>query len=252
MPLTSPIARAAAFFSAAAMAMPAGAAEMPPASERSTFPLAAAWDADGQHAANHRYRGYRRHRGVDAGDVLAGVVILGTVAAIASAASRGSRDRDYRDRDYRYRDDYSYRDRPYQYRPDRGDSRYADSSGINRAIDLCVREIERERRIESVDSVDRLAAGWRVEGAVAGGDGFTCRIGNDGRVDDIDYGQRRWNGASDGSVDRQWDDEAYARARSAREAQGGPAYPGGPVDGDYDPAYDEDRDRAGQAPDFGG
>lgn len=241
MPLTTRIAGAAALLAAASMAVPATAVELPLTSARSSLPVTAAWDADDQTAANHRYRGYRRHRGVDAGDVIAGVVILGTVAAIASAASRNSRDRDYRDRDYRYRNDYPYRDRPYQYRPYRGDSRSPDSNGISRAVDLCAREIERDRRIESVDSVDRLADGWRVDGALAGGEGFTCRIGNDGRVEDLDYGQRRWNGANEASgADRQWDDEAYARARQAQDAQPAPAYPGGPVDGDLATDYDDD------------
>jgi hypothetical protein len=101
-----------------------------------------------------------------------------------------------------------------------------------------VREVERDRRIESVDSVDRMTDGWRVEGAVAGGNGFTCRIGNDGRVDDVDYGQRSWNGAygePGTGEDRQWDDEAYAQARRDQDVQAAqPAYPGGPVDGDFD------------------
>lgn len=256
MGLYSRLAGASALIAATAMAAtPVSAVELPTGPAHAAVPAIGAWDGGTVNA--DQYRRYRRHHGLDAGDVIAGVVILGGIAAIASAASNSSRNRDYRDRDYRYRSDYPYRDRPYQYRPYRGDSRTMDSNGINRAIDMCVREVERDRRIESVDSVDRLTSGWRVEGAVSGGEGFTCLIGNDGRIDDIDYGQRRWNGAygeTGAGVDRQWDDDAYAQARREQDAQAGqqPAYPGGPVDGDDD--YDSDDDgryQAAQAPDFG-
>jgi hypothetical protein len=208
MTLFSRLAGASALVAAASMvAMPAAAAEFPVVRHGPAVPAIGAWSGDSVNA--DQYRRWRRHDRVDAGDVIVGVAILGGIAAIASAASRNNRDRDYR---YRERYPYpsgDYRDRPYRYRPYRGDSRAIDSSGINRAIDMCVREVERDRRIESVDSVDRLSDGWRVEGAVSGGDGFTCRIGNDGRVDDVDYGQRSWNGSYvEPGADRQWDDDA--------------------------------------------
>ena len=252
MPLTSRIAGAAALLAAASMAVtPAAAAELPLGTAETAYPAAGAWDGDSQNAENHRYRRYRRDRGIDAGDVIAGVVILGGIAAIASAASRNNRDRDYR-RDYPYRDG-SYRDRPYQYRPYRGDSRYLDSRGIDRAVDMCVRAVERDVRIQSVDSVDRLTDGWRVEGSIYNGEGFSCRIGNDGRIEGIDYGQRAWDGASapGAAEDRQWDDEAYAEARRDRDDGAAPAYPGGPVDEDIDADVDDGRYQAAQAPDFG-
>lgn len=240
---------ASALLAAISMAVPAGAADLAHGLPGVAVATPGAWDGDAVDAGQYR-RYYRRDRGIDAGDVIAGVVILGGIAAIASAAARSSRDRDYRDRDYRYRDrDYrggDYRDRPYQYRPYRGDSRAMDSRGINNAIDLCVRAVERDARIQSVDSVDRLTSGWRVEGSIYNGEGFTCRIGTDGRVEDIDYGTRRWNGAV--GQDTQWDDEAYRQAwrdQASRQAQ--PAYPGAPVDGDLieDGYADPSRDFGG-------
>lgn len=236
MPFTARLSGAVALIAAASMAVPAAAVELPAPTNPTAIPAAAAWDSDSQNAENHRYRRYRRDRGVDAGDVIAGAVILGTVAAIASAASRSSRDRDYRyrDRDYRYRAD-PYRDRPYQYRPYRGDSRYSDSRGINRAVEMCVREIERDVRVEVVDSVDRTLEGWRVEGSLYDGQGFTCRIGNDGRIESVDYGQRAWNGTAAGE-DRQWDDDVYAEARRAQDGAQ-PAYPGGPLEGEVEDDY---------------
>jgi hypothetical protein len=242
---------AAALLAAAAMAAtPAVAADLPPNPAHPAYTAAAVWDSNSQNA--NQYRRYRRHHdGVDGGDVLAGVLILGGIAAIASAASNSSRNRTYR-----YPDTYpnpDYRSRPYDYRPYRGDSRYLDSNGINRAIDLCVREVERDRRVGSVDSVDRLSDGWRVTGSVTGGEGFTCRVGNDGRIDDVDYGAGRgWQGgyAEPGAAnsDHQWSDEQYASAR-ASQAQAQPAYPGGPVPGDG--AGDDGRYATSQAPDTG-
>ncbi|MGN6496794.1 MAG: hypothetical protein ACTHK5_05560 [Tsuneonella sp.] len=222
-----------ALLAAATMAAtPAAAASFEAQTARSSVPVAAAWDSNGQNADQYRRYRYRHHDGIDGGDVLAGVLILGGIAAIASAASNSSRNRTYR-----YPDTYpnpDYRTRPYEYRPYRGDSRYLDSNGINGAIDSCVREIERDRRIGRVDSVDRLSDGWRVTGSVAGGEGFTCRVGNDGRIDDVDYGARAgWQGsdAAPGAADRQWSDDQYASARAA-QSQAQPAYPGGPLPGD--------------------
>lgn len=249
MSLTSRIAGAAALLATASMAAaPVAAADLPLETARTAVPAAAGWDADGQNADNHRYRRYRRDRGIDAGDVIAGVVLLGGIAAIASAASRNSRDRDYRRE--------PYRDRPYQYRPYRGDSRYIDARGIDRAVETCVREIERDVRIGSVDSVDRLTGGWRVEGSIYNGENFSCRVGQDGRVEAIDYGPRgAWDGASSApgaGEDRQWDDDRYAEAWRARETGAVPAYPGGPAEDDLEAGEaDDDRYSAAETSDFG-
>ncbi|WP_147270786.1 hypothetical protein [Alteripontixanthobacter maritimus] len=204
-------------------------------------------------ADNHRYRryhrrGYRHHRRSGVGDVIAGVAIIGAVAAIANAASRNNRDRDYRYRDYRYRDV-------------RGDTRYQRGEGLDRAANICRREIERDVRVERVDSVDRNANGWRVTGSLYNGEGFTCRIGADGRIDAVDY-SGRYRGASVGGQDayrqiedRQWSADRYAAARArlgndipaatdyrgqATQRDVQPAYPGGPIPGEQPYEYDDE------------
>ena len=205
-----------------------------------------------RNAERYRFRGYGgyRNRGrVRAGDIIAGVAILGGIAAVASAASR-NRDRDrYRDRRYRT-----------------SAPRYDTSSGLDRAVDQCVREIERDVRIGDINGVDRTGSGWNVTGTLYNGDGFTCRIGQNGRIEGVDYGgQRGFSGAAYSGQSgvaptqgTQWNDDAYARARSTSgygqadvpsatasagvptATQGAqPAYPGGPVAGE--PQYsDED------------
>ena len=241
------------------LATPASAADLAVSTVRSDIAPVAAWDTDAQNAKQyrgyryrgHRYRGYRHRNRVDAGDVIAGIAILGGIAAIASAASK---DRDgYRDR--------RYRDRRYPAAYPRADR----SSGLDRAADMCVREIERDVRVEQIDRVDRNASGWDVTGSLYNGERFTCRIGPDGRIDDIDYGQGAYgttyaptsNGGYEPAEDRQWDDTVYVQARAATgyatadmpgepvppAATGGqPAYPGGPVDGE--PLYPGDEDSA--------
>ncbi len=221
-------------------ATPAAAVELPVGNPHSSLPEAGEAVPDDGSADRHRYRRYRRNR-VDAGDVLAGVLIIGGIAAIASAATKEKRARDdyrYRDRDYRYRNG--------EYRPYRGDSRYDAASGIDNAVNMCVREIERDVRIDTVDSVDRTGEGWHIAGSLYNGDGFTCRIGNDGRIQAVDYGRRgvTYDGSSQ---DNQWDDDRYRAARADVGYAGPdgaapgaedyeyaqPAYPGGPIDGDY-------------------
>jgi len=133
---------------------------------------------------------YRHHHGdgIDGGDVLAGLLVIGGIAAIASAAAKKNQERreaDYRypDRDYRSQDDGYYvppaggRDR------DQDGERYGAASGdINGAVDDCVAEIERgNRRVDSVDSVNRESDGWRVQGTVEGRP-FACTVDRDGRV----------------------------------------------------------------------
>jgi hypothetical protein len=202
------------------IATPAIAADLPLATARSTIAVAPVVDSNDQNAERYRWdRGRYRHR-TSVGDVLTGVLILGGIAAVASAASRDNRARD----DYRTRD----------YRPYRGDSRYDDSRGIDNAVRMCVGEIERDARVDSVDGVERTGAGWRVTGSLFDGAGFTCRIGADGRIENVDYGQRS-GGYEASAQDNQWDDERYRSAWATVEgaqAQPLPAYPGGPVDGD--------------------
>ena len=243
------------FASAAALAAslsmaatPAAAAELP----RNAVPVSVAatgvFDADAVNAGQYR-RGHRRDR-VDAGDVIGGLLVIGTIAAVASAASKASqrnRDRDYRTRGYPYPNPdyrYDYRSRPYQGGMDEG-------RGLDRAVDMCAREVERNSRIESVDSANRTGNGWDVAGRLRTGEPFRCSIGNDGRIEGVDYG--RGSGlrgdASGVPADSQWEADRYAAARAAQD--GAPAYPGGPLPGDDEPAYDGRYDTA-DAPNFPG
>ncbi len=198
---------ALAFTACAALAVPAAALELP-------------LDGPGAYnaaAENVQHRRWRRNRDVGAGDVLAGVLILGGIAAIASAANR-SRDRveDYPGR-YPYPEDRRYRSgTPGSYQ----------SRGMDRAVEMCVTEVERGRdRIVSVDSAARTGEGWFVSGELEDSAPFTCRIGNDGRISDIDVGDGAYDdGVPDArydaaSVDEQYEDDVYFRARAdQREA----------------------------------
>lgn len=193
----------------------------------------------GSNSVNARdYRWHRRDR-VDAGDVIAGVLVLGTIAAVASAASKSSRDRDYR-----YPQRYPAPDQRYDYRSGPTDWRRDDSRGIDRAVDVCTREIERNARIDTIDGVTRNGRGWRVSGSLANGDPFSCSIGSDGRIDGVDYGRREayYSGS-------QWDDDRYAAARQAQDGGTAPAYPGGPIG---ENPKDQDVYDQAQTPDFTG
>ena len=230
-------------------AIDVAAAELPSTGPAVAVATPGVFETEAMEANDHRYYRYRRHRRVDAGDVLAGVLIIGGIAAIANAAAKNNRDRDYRyrDRDYRYRD-RDYRDRDARYRDRRYDNRYDDSRGIDRAVDMCVREVERDARVDRVDSVERDGNGWEVEGRLYNGEEFSCRIGSDGRIEDLDIDDRDVAYA-DSVEDRQWDDQRYAQARARMDRQpttAQPSYPGGPLPGD-----EIDGDTASQSDDDG-
>lgn len=226
-----------AFVAALSMAAtPAFAAPLAhQAKPASAMPRPTGWNVEQETVHRHRHwgrgyggwgRGYRgwghrhHHGGIDAGDVLAGVLIIGGIAAIATAASR-DRDRDRRvDTDpngYPYRNDRN-REWEYRYRENAGrDYRSGTSDrGLDNAAEICAREVERTERVEEVNSVDRNANGWRVEGRLASGRGFSCEIDNNGRLGPVDLG-----GSRVGAADGQWDDDAYARARSGQEDKPG-------------------------------
>ena len=184
----------------------------------------AAWEPGQDNAARHRdwgdYRGYRHHRhgGVDAGDVIAGVLILGGIAAIASAASKNKRDTsardegDYPQRDYRGpydRDNQGYRD-GYQ-------GQAYGSYGLDRAVDICTGEVERDAEIDSVEGVDRNASGWLVNGRLRDGRSFSCSIDASGKVRGLNYGSP--TSASRGG---QWNDDDYDMARRRADDQAEP------------------------------
>lgn len=231
-------ASASALIAAASMAAaPLAATELPHIAAPAAVATAAVFDADALNADN--YRRWRHRDRVDGGDVVAGVLVIGAIAAIASAASKSNRDRDYR-----YPQRYPAPDRPYDYRSGPTSSRYDDSRGMDRAADMCAREVERNARVDTVDGVERNGDGWRVTGRLANGAPFTCSIGNDGRVGAVDYANR---GAAN---DRQWGDDQYAVARQAQDGAGAPAYPGGPI-GDETDASDGRYDTA-DTPDFSG
>ncbi|OBV12308.1 hypothetical protein [Erythrobacter dokdonensis] len=203
-------------------------------------------------------RGWRRNR-IDAGDVLIGAAIIGGIAAIASSNNRRVRTNDVvvvRDNDWRD-DNRRFDDR-------RTERRSTGASGLDNAVDQCLTRIERDVRVDTVDNVERTGRGWLVSGALFNGSPFQCRIGNDGRIDDINFGGGGDWGAAPATTytDRaegQWSDTRYADARIAMggmaqpqaaapesfaaraPAQAGladrpmPAYPGGPIPGEVIP-----------------
>lgn len=239
---------AAASASAAAfsLAMPAAAVELPQMAPVLAHNAPAVYQ--GETAQNHRWDRYRGRNRIDAGDVIAGVLILGTIAAVANAGNR-NRDRVER-RPPPFPDDrYRYRSGEYD----------RDGRGLDRAVDMCVDEIERgSDRVGEVDGANRTGEGWTVSGALEGGAGFTCRIDNMGRIRAIDIGGSR--GAFEPAENRQYGDDVYARARMSQ----GDTYaqPGVLTEGEEDtrpewnpeppplPSGDDGRYSASQAPDF--
>jgi hypothetical protein len=216
-------------------------------------------------------RGWRRHRGIRGGDILAGAIVLGGIAAIASAASNNRRrDRDVviverdRVRDYDPRiDDRRYDDRRYDYRPENRRSSVRDTrggSGIDNAVSMCLNEVERDVRVDSVDGASRVSQGWIVTGSLFDGSGFACEIDNSGRISNIEYGRGFGSGTVTGGpalaqAEGQWSDDRYEDARSrfgfGAPSEVGqedapelaidpdderlPAYPGGPLPGEEFP-----------------
>jgi hypothetical protein len=248
--LFSRFASAAALISAFSMAATPAFATPLPVMSRPLAPAPLAWQGwkAGDEIANHRGSPYYRHRrgGLDTGDVIAGVLVLGGIAAIASAASNSNkrqreaegypdyRDGDYRGSDYRGSDDYPYRDRPYD-GGNSGAARYSSSHGMDNAADMCVREVERRAPVDNVEGVSRSAEGWRVDGVLRNGREFSCQIGNDGRIGDVQLDA----GADQSSSDnRQWQDQDYARAREQSADR-------------YDDR-DDGRYRTADVPDFSG
>ena len=167
-----------------------------------------------------RGRGWRgRRRGIGIGGVIAGAAVIGGIAVIASAANNNRR----RDRDVvvverdRRDDDRRFDDRR------RSNPRSSGSSGLDSAVNQCTREIERDVRIDSVDGATRVSSGWVVTGSIFDGSGFTCEIGNDGRISDVQYGRFRGSSVGNAGGDRaaagQWSDDRYASARASMNGQ---------------------------------
>lgn len=157
----------------------------------------------GEVQEHHRYRRYRHRRGPSAGQIIAGVAVIGAIAAIAGAASSNKRDRRERVETYPRRDNVRYRD-------NREEQRY-DTRGIDRAVDMCIEQVERgDTRVDSVDNASRGADGWRVSGALTDGDGWNCWIDNDGRVRSIDLGSRYSASSDSPTSDRATSSNAIA------------------------------------------
>jgi hypothetical protein len=183
---------------------------------------------------HHHWHRWHRDR-IDGGDVLAGALILGGIAAIASAASKQDRqDREAappppvpNDRQG-YANDGAERD-----------------TGLDRAADLCADAAEgKGNRVDFVDNVTRDRDGWSVSGALEGGAGFGCRIGNDGQVQDVNVGGPRAE-ADDrdpGPPDAQDDDDAPPPGVDNRPVWHGDQAAPPQDDGRYDTS---------NAPDFG-
>jgi hypothetical protein len=208
MALTHRFAAASALAAAFSLAAtPVAAADLPAAAPQGLgSPYAVTpYDGDAENAQRHRWGRYRGRDRLDVGDVLTGVLIIGGIAAIANAAGKN------RDERYRYPDTYPNERQRYR----QGDWR-ADGSGLDRAVDMCVDEIERgPDRVGSVDNASRTGEGWAVSGVLETGAGFSCRIDNNGRIRDVDLGGSRADYAPQGE-DRQWSDDYYARARAAQ------------------------------------
>lgn len=142
-------------------------------------------------------RHYRHSRGgVDGGDLLAGLLVIGGIVAIASAASKSTKDQQQEPYRYPGGPDYDSQGSDSQ----GGDGGYGDDRGapvagepgnpdwrmsgsMDAAVDQCVGEIERgDRRVGSVDMVNRAEEGYRVDGQMADGRAFTCTVDRDGRI----------------------------------------------------------------------
>lgn len=132
--------------------------------------------------------GRHHHDRVDVGDVLAGVLIVGTIAAIASAASKSKRDR----RDEDYRGDYP-RDRQGGYYGNDDRQQWQQNGSVDSAVNRCSNEVSRgsDRRVD-VQSINRDADGWRVEGRTGDGAPFTCAIDANGQVRNVQVDGRAY------------------------------------------------------------
>src|SRR5690606_2707585 len=95
------------------------------------------------------------------------------------------------------RERYDYRDGPS-----------GSSSGLDRAADICADAIERTiDPVGSIDSVRRSPSGWDVDGSLQDGRPFTCSIGNDGQIRDIQTDRTYSGNAYSG--DPEYDDPDY-------------------------------------------
>ena len=113
---------------------------------------------------------HHHHDGIDGGDVLAGAAIIGGIAAIASVAGHH---------------DHGYNAPP----PGPYNGPGYGGPGLDRAVGTCAAVVERGTGpVAAIDTVSRDPNGWWVSGVLAGGAGFTCLAGLDGRVLSVNVG----------------------------------------------------------------
>lgn len=195
------------------IATPVAAAGLPVASHAQV--RNADYDAAADRGHGRRDWDWGRHRGhdrIDGGDILTGLLILGGIAVIAGAANGNGNGNSQNDEP----------DYPVTY-PE--DSRSAPSGtfrsgGMDRAVEMCVGEVERRNaEVGEVDSANRGADGWFISGSTRTGAPWACRIGNDGQVDSVDVGDNAQAALDEGEgatpASGQYDDATYARARAA-------------------------------------
>ncbi|NJM51573.1 MAG: hypothetical protein HC843_12475 [Sphingomonadales bacterium] len=106
---------------------------------------------------------------ISAGEVIAGVAILGGIAAILSSSDNDRYDRDY------HRGGYGY-----------GYGRGQGYDGERRAIDRCIRTVERGNRygyakVTDIRDIDRTRYGYKVRGRLSVNSGYDGRYGRYGR-----------------------------------------------------------------------
>ena len=176
---------------------------------------ATGFDPEAETTAHHRRRYRHRHHhyyhddGIDGGDILAGALIIGGIAAIASAASNDNRREQERAEQRRRYEQANATSAT--------NARTSGGSGIDSAVRQCRSQIERDVRVGTVDTANRLASGWVVSGTLFNGSGFSCQIDNNGQISSIDYSGLA--GAGQSKADGQWSDQSYAAARASLPPQ---------------------------------
>ena len=140
--------------------------------------------------------GHHHRDRVDAGDVLAGILIIGGIAAIASAASSKKRDRlDRRDDN---RPDYpGDRTSGYGGYGNDNDQQWQQqgqqNGGVDSAVSRCLGEVSRgSNRGASVESINRDGDGWRVQGRTGAGAEFSCAVGGNGQIRNVQVDGRAY------------------------------------------------------------
>lgn len=212
----------------AALGLGTSAIAAPLPAPRAVLPLAVA-----QPTAHHGGWG-RRHDG-GGSDVLGGLLILGGIVAIAGiAASSASKHDAERARSapppradapppsQRY-DDRRDGDRPAAGRGQGEDL-------LDRAVNACADAAARDGEVDRIDDAHPDAGGFRVEGALQGGRGFTCSTDPEGRVREIRSGPQRARperydpeAARGNSDDDARADETYETAWAPVAGTAGPA-----------------------------